>query len=104
VLDRLVSKEHCVISQQELDFVLQDLDSLNGTFVNGERLTTPRTLQHGDRIGLGSPKGEISGQFESSTTARVPEFPQQAPNPYPQTGFGSAAWHNAGLPTGAGGP
>ncbi len=104
VLDRLVSKEHCVISQQELEFVLRDLDSLNGTFVNGERLTAPHTLKNGDRIGLGSPKGEISGIFESNTTARVPEFPQQPPTPYPHTGFGTSAWHNAGIPPRLGGP
>jgi DNA-binding winged helix-turn-helix (wHTH) protein len=38
-----------------LDVVtLHDLDSKNGTYVRGERLTTPRVLQDGDDIIIGS--------------------------------------------------
>ncbi len=41
VADRLVSKEHCLIFlDQNGNFVIRDLGSQNGTFVNNQRLGT----------------------------------------------------------------
>jgi adenylate cyclase len=54
VLDRVVSKEHCHIVLRGEDYVLKDLGSLNGTFVNGERVSSERPLQPGDEITIGS--------------------------------------------------
>jgi hypothetical protein len=34
-------------------WVVEDLNSANGTFVNGQRLTSPRTLARGDEISFG---------------------------------------------------
>jgi hypothetical protein len=34
-------------------FVLYDLASTNGTWLNGKRISSPHTLQDGDRIGVG---------------------------------------------------
>jgi Nif-specific regulatory protein len=48
-----VSKRHCVIGKAGSLFRVKDLDSLNGTFVNGERVEE-RVLQHGDRIMVGN--------------------------------------------------
>ena len=53
VLDRVVSKEHCHIELLEDRYVLRDLGSLNGTFVNGERVEE-HSLQPGDEITIGS--------------------------------------------------
>lgn len=53
VLDRVVSKEHCHIELIEDAYVLKDLGSLNGTFVNGERVHEHRLLP-GDEITIGS--------------------------------------------------
>jgi len=53
ILDRIVSKEHCHIDQVDGRWVLKDLGSLNGTYVNGERVSE-QALQHGDEIGLGT--------------------------------------------------
>ena len=38
LLDKIVSKEHCIIERRANGFVLRDLGSLNGTFVNEQRL------------------------------------------------------------------
>ena len=54
ILDRLVSKSHARIEQQDGAFVLQDLGSRNGTFLNSELLTEPRTLEDGDVIMIGA--------------------------------------------------
>ncbi len=54
LLDRIVSKEHCRITRgPQGKYVLRDVGSLNGSFVNGERVTE-HTLQSGDEISLGN--------------------------------------------------
>jgi len=52
----LVSSRHCIITQSARDYRIEDLGSLNGTFVNGSRLSPgqPQTLRHGDVIRLGA--------------------------------------------------
>jgi adenylate cyclase len=54
LLDKIVSKEHCILEQRDGTFVLRDLGSLNGTYVNGERVRGEQVLRHGDEIALGS--------------------------------------------------
>ncbi len=54
LLDKIVSKEHCILEQRDGGFVLRDLGSLNGTYVNGERVRGEMMLRHGDEIALGS--------------------------------------------------
>ena len=54
LLDKIVSKEHCIVEQRDGRFVLRDLGSLNGTYVNGERVRGETMLKHGDEIALGS--------------------------------------------------
>ncbi|MCA9605050.1 MAG: GAF domain-containing protein, partial [Myxococcales bacterium] len=54
VLDRIVSKEHCHVDLIDGGrYILRDLGSLNGTYVNGERVSE-RVLKAGDEIMLGS--------------------------------------------------
>src|SRR5512143_1235962 len=54
LLDKIVSKEHCILEQREGQFILRDLGSLNGTYINGERVRGEQLLRHGDEITLGS--------------------------------------------------
>src|ERR1700754_4523456 len=54
LLDKIVSKEHCILEQRDGGIVLRDLGSLNGTYVNGERVRGECMLRHGDEIALGS--------------------------------------------------
>ena len=49
-----VSSRHAAIMAKPEGFVLQDLGSKNGTFVNGEKLTGDRLLVDGDVIGFGA--------------------------------------------------
>jgi pSer/pThr/pTyr-binding forkhead associated (FHA) protein len=50
--DASVSRRHCKIEKKDKGFVLTDLDSLNGTFVNDLPIRT-RFLDHGDRVRIG---------------------------------------------------
>jgi len=47
-----VSRRHSQIEREGDDFIVTDLDSLNGTFVNDVPIKR-RTLEHGDRIRIG---------------------------------------------------
>ncbi len=48
-----VSRRHARLMMEGGGYVIEDLGSSNGTFVNGERLIGRRTLNHGDEIRLG---------------------------------------------------
>ncbi len=49
-----VSSRHAAVIRHGEAFVLRDLGSTNGTFVNGQRISGDVTLTDGDRIGLGA--------------------------------------------------
>ncbi|MCA9919236.1 MAG: FHA domain-containing protein [Anaerolineales bacterium] len=51
--DAEISRRHAQITPQAGSFVLEDLGSTNGTFVNGIRLNQPTTLAHGDTVEFG---------------------------------------------------
>jgi pSer/pThr/pTyr-binding forkhead associated (FHA) protein len=51
--DPLVSRHHTEIAMQGGEWVIRDLGSANGTYVNGQRITGPRVLDHGDSIQVG---------------------------------------------------
>jgi len=53
VLDSSVSRRHCLIRKEGEAFQIRDLESRNGTFVNGVPLKE-RTLEHTDQIQIGS--------------------------------------------------
>jgi EmrB/QacA subfamily drug resistance transporter len=53
ISDDEVSRRHVVVSAEGSELVVQDVGSTNGTFVNDERITGPRTLQPGDRLRIG---------------------------------------------------
>ena len=48
----LVSRVHCQLSAGAAELEVVDLDSTNGTFVNGARITRA-TLKTGDTLGVG---------------------------------------------------
>ena len=52
IADASVSRRHSKIEKKETGFVLSDLESLNGTFVNDVPVKT-RLLEHGDRVRIG---------------------------------------------------
>jgi adenylate cyclase len=57
--DREVSRKHSQIDRQGDDFILKDLGSSNGTFLNGKRLFGPARLKDGDEVVVGTSKMEF---------------------------------------------
>lgn len=60
------SRHHARLTKQGATYVVEDLGSTNGTFVNNARLSTPRPLSPGDVIGMGE---TIALSYEVTTTA-----------------------------------
>ena len=51
--DAEVSRRHTRIVREADGYLIEDLGSTNGTFVNGKRVTVPTLLYHGDMIDMG---------------------------------------------------
>lgn len=51
--DREISRPHACLRRSGAQFFLEDLDSANGTRLNGALLTAPAALKPGDAIALG---------------------------------------------------
>lgn len=51
---REVSRLHARVERQGPRYMLVDMGSANGTYVNGRRISEPHQLQSDDQIGLGS--------------------------------------------------
>jgi adenylate cyclase len=56
LLDRIVSKNHCHIDVIDGKYVLVDQGSLNGTYINSDRVQGTQVLKPGDEVSLGSTK------------------------------------------------
>ena len=53
ILDRFLSSQHSKITMDEGEYFLEDLNSANGTYLNGDEIHDVVKLKTGDRIGLG---------------------------------------------------
>ena len=49
-----VSRQHAEVSFEDGQFVLRDLGSTNGTYLNGKEINAPVALSSGDKIEMGS--------------------------------------------------
>jgi pSer/pThr/pTyr-binding forkhead associated (FHA) protein len=53
VHDDEASRMHARVAPTDAGWVIRDLDTTNGTFVNGARIVGPATIGPGDVIGVG---------------------------------------------------
>jgi len=58
--DDNVSRQHCRISLWDGEYIVKDLDSANGTFVNGERVDEA-VLKNGDLVACGDTNLMVMG-------------------------------------------
>jgi cellulose synthase/poly-beta-1,6-N-acetylglucosamine synthase-like glycosyltransferase len=69
ILDKLASRNHCELRHSGTECLIADLESLNGTYLNGNRITRG-ALKEGDRISIGSTHFEFRvGEAEEDSTA-----------------------------------
>lgn len=70
VKEKTVGRCHAVIERRGHSFWIMDQGSINGTFVNGERIMADRALKHGDIVAIHRHEFEfmIPEYFESEST------------------------------------
>ena len=70
ILDRVVSKEHSLITFADDDYWIQDIGSRNGTFVNGEQIRGRTRLSDNDTISMGGSRiVYLSDQHDTKSQA-----------------------------------
>jgi hypothetical protein len=81
--DAEISRQHARLTRTPGGVVLEDLGSTNGSFVNGERLASPRLLRAGDTVGFGE---NVTLSFESTApeAAATVMGPAARPAPAPR--------------------
>ncbi|MBM7114930.1 FHA domain-containing protein [Archangium primigenium] len=90
--DRAVSRRHACIRAEADGFVVEDEDSPNGVFVNGQRVDAPRVLRQGDVLEVGRTLLRFQAAVEDQAPlpeASPPEEPAPVPLPPPAK---SRAW------------
>lgn len=65
-----VSRDHCRLIRMTADYELQDLNSANGTFINGQRVSSNRVLPATSLIELGD---SITLEYEKGATLPITE-------------------------------
>ncbi len=88
----LVSRQHCEIFESEGRLFVRDLGSLNGTFVNNEKLEGERELPSGNLLTIGTVTFRAVYEAENEETGDVGgDEPAAAPQPTESTAVASTA-------------
>jgi len=83
VMDRLVSKQHCIVRKFTGGWRVLDAGSRNGTFVNNKRLMDPHHLSHGDRVMVGATR--LTFEDESEEEQEVLDITESSAAPLIQS-------------------
>lgn len=94
--DTDASRYHAVIEPRQNDFILSDLGSTNGTFINGKPIRENCALKHGDLISFGHGT-RIEFRLSADAMASAPAAASHAAN---GTGDNSASPPHAARPQG----
>jgi transcriptional regulator with GAF, ATPase, and Fis domain len=70
ISDLSLSRRHCVLAREDDGYKVRDLDSRNGTYVNG-RVISEKRLSHGDQISVGESVLVFLLQEETDEAASV---------------------------------
>jgi pSer/pThr/pTyr-binding forkhead associated (FHA) protein len=81
IIDPRMSRKHCTITAGQSGYLLKDLGSANGVFLNGTKVDEA-ALRDADHVRLGSTELEfhLTERFEDAETKRLKPGEQQAPD------------------------
>jgi len=65
---RKVSRKHCCIAQVNSSFVVRDLGSTNGVFLNGNRIKKEAAIEMGDDLTIGDVRFKLLNEAPASNT------------------------------------
>ncbi len=77
--DSQASRHHATIFSQAGTFIVQDMGSRNGTYVNEQRITTAHILRHGDQLRVGNTILDVQLAAAVDSTAQMPVTPGAYP-------------------------
>lgn len=78
ISNMMISGHHAQVIQSGAMFTIKDLNSTNGTFVNGKRISDSMVLRHYDQISLGGV--EFIFLVDDDATVKVPDRPPSSPD------------------------
>lgn len=78
IAESSVSSHHCEVYLRDNDVVVKDLDSTNGTFINGNRVTAETVLKPGQILRLGQVELRLEVEGAPEAPAK-PAAPKSAP-------------------------
>lgn len=84
--DQFVGRNHCQIVENDGKFLVVDLNSTNGTFVNGKRITGQQPLSMSDEIRIGQTTLNWQTYFRQSSAPSPTPDPIPSPEPSPKGG------------------
>tara|TARA_R110002072_G_scaffold99008_1_gene217915 strand:- start:5477 stop:6028 length:552 start_codon:yes stop_codon:yes gene_type:complete len=68
-----ISRKHCCVALVDNRFVVRDLDSMNGVWVNGERVSHTASLRNGDELMIGDLPFTLTKVKEQEIVRKRPE-------------------------------
>lgn len=68
IAEQSVSSHHCEVLLKGNDVIIRDLDSTNGTYINGEKISE-KVLKPGQILRLGNVEARLEGDGVSPTSA-----------------------------------
>jgi len=88
IQDSEISRNHARIIRRGSGFLVEDLGSTNGTFINRQQVSSPRAMVPGDEVGFGENvvlvfEGEGAPATVAAPSARGRAATRQAPPPPP---------------------
>ena len=89
----MVSRRHARVLKRDDEYIVEDMGSGNGTFVNGSKLAGPKSIKHGDRIKL----GPVLLRFENSSGVAASPAATPARPSSRFSGAGATAMFNVDL-------
>ncbi len=69
-----VSRRHCRLVQTDGFVVIEDLGSINGTYLNGERVTRPCAVRPGDAVEVGPLRFIVGYELTPAARAKLEAF------------------------------
>ena len=77
--DRQVSRRHAEIAHTEKGYVLRDMGSKNGTYLNGETVSQePRLIRNGDEVGIAL-CAKLTFVEDDATAPAISRFTRKSP-------------------------
>ncbi|WP_397570879.1 FHA domain-containing protein [Schlesneria sp. T3-172] len=75
-LSRKISRKHCCVAQVNKKYVVRDLGSTNGVYLNGTRIKKEATLSFGDDLMIGDVHFRMQADAKSIVNRAKPPVPR----------------------------